>query len=435
MHSPSLQSSIHRMLALRIALTALLVGAVFAGLAWATGQSRVEERALELARNQTTRFNESAMPLLNQGSAIQSGELQAAAEAFSTQRGGIRLTDGYFVLARIYDLDGGQLVNLEDPQFADMDVVRRAMDQARVEALSPDEYRVVSVNLEGSPYVGVAVPLVDAEAKVVAQMMAAFAVSDQAMTRIREGTTRTILYVLGIVLLTAVALYPIISGLMGRLARLASDLLDANLETMQVLGGAIAKRDSDTDAHNYRVSVSSVSRAEIQSLIKGALLHDVGKLGIRDDVLLKPGKLDAEEFRIMKTHVEHGLDITSRASWLTDAQPVVGGHHEKYDGSGYPRGLAGSEIPVNARIFAIADVFDALTSKRPYKEPMEFAEAMEILEAGRESHFDPDLLDAFQRIAPQLHREYGGRDDDAPRQRLEAITQDYFMTGVSSLLA
>ena len=194
--------------------------------------------------------------------------------------------------------------------------------------------------------------------------------------------------------------------------------------------------------HNYRVSVYSVAlaeaialpRTEIQSLIKGALLHDVGKLGIRDNVLLKPGKLDDNEFAVMKTHVEHGMDITSRASWLADAQDVVGGHHEKFDGAGYPHGLAGEDIPVNARIFAIADVFDALTSRRPYKDPLSFDATMQILEQGRGSHFDPGLLDAFSEIAADLYSEYGGHDDDRAKRQLESLSQKYFRSDIASLM-
>ena len=108
----------------------------------------------------------------------------------------------------------------------------------------------------------------------------------------------------------------------------------------------------------------------MRALLKGAFLHDVGKLGIRDAILLKPGKLDAAEFGEMKRHVAHGLDIIERSSWLRDATAVVGHHHEKWDGSGYGTGSAARQIPLPARIFAVADVFDALTSRRPYKEPL-----------------------------------------------------------------
>lgn len=442
MNPAPFRSSVHRMLAVRIAVTAVVVGVIIGTIAWLNGQSRVQDRALELARTQTQRFNDSAMDLLSAGSDLDEDGLQFAAEKFAADRGGINLQDGRFVLARVYALDGRQLVNLAATDYSKLDVVEQAMDQAEIQSLDAGEYRMVSVDLGGDPYVGVAVPLLDEGGKVVAQMLGAFAVSEEALARIREGVLRSVFYVLAIVMGTALVLYPIINGLLGRLARLAGNLLDANLETLQVLGSAIAKRDSDTDAHNYRVSVYSValaeaiglSRLQIQSLIKGALLHDVGKLGIRDHVLLKPGRLDEDEFRVMKTHVEHGLDITDRATWLRDAQPVVGGHHEKFDGSGYPTGLSGQDIPINARIFAIVDVFDALTSRRPYKEPMSYEETMEILQAGRGQHFDPVLLDAFQGIAPALYREYGGRDDQAPRQRLEVITQEYFMGDAGLLL-
>jgi response regulator RpfG family c-di-GMP phosphodiesterase len=175
-------------------------------------------------------------------------------------------------------------------------------------------------------------------------------------------------------------------------------------------------------------------RSEIRTLIKGAFLHDVGKIGIRDKILLKPGKLDDAEFEIMKTHVGHGLEITERAGWLTDAAQVVGAHHEKFAGGGYPKGLLGDSTPVTARIFAIADVFDALASRRPYKEPMPFDETMEILEQGRGTHFDPMLLDAFKKIARELYDQYAGKEGDEPRRDLDAVTQKYFREDVAELM-
>ena len=152
-----------------------------------------------------------------------------------------------------------------------------------------------------------------------------------------------------IVIATTLLIYPLIRRLVERLSDLSIHLLDANLETLQVLGNAIAKRDSDTDAHNYRVTIYSVRLAEahsvdnaaIRRLIKGAFLHDVGKIGVRDHVLLKPGRLNEEEFEIMKTHVSHGLDIIARSHWLRDAGEVIGGHHEQYAGKGYFGGSGG----------------------------------------------------------------------------------------------
>ena len=243
-------------------------------------------------------------------------------------------------------------------------------------------------------------------------------------------------------LLTALLLYPVIRRLLGQVSALAVNLLDANIETLNVLGSAIAKRDSDTDVHNYRVTIYSVRLAEsagvnddaMRVLIKGAFLHDVGKIGISDSILLKKGRLTEAEFEEMKKHVTHGLDIVSRSHWLQDAAIVVGNHQEKYDGTGYTRGIAGPDIPLLARIFAIADVFDALTSRRPYKEPFGFDETMEILMQQRGSHFEPELLDAFCRIAKPLYAEYGNRDDEKPRRDLEKIVARYFSVDLATLI-
>jgi HD-GYP domain-containing protein (c-di-GMP phosphodiesterase class II) len=170
----------------------------------------------------------------------------------------------------------------------------------------------------------------------------------------------------------------------------------------------------------------ALDNAKIQSLIKGAFLHDVGKIGVRDDILLKPGKLDDREFTIMKQHVPHGLDIVKRSRWLKDAVDVVGYHHERYAGDGYCIGLRGEAIPITARIFALADVFDALTSKRPYKEPFSFEKTMDILEEGRRSHFDPRVLDAFAFIAQDLYAMLAGREDQTLKDGLETVIQHYF---------
>ena len=259
------------------------------------------------------------------------------------------------------------------------------------------------------------------------------------MTALRNILDSTALAV-GIVLVTSLLLYPVIISLMRRLEKLSLKLLDANLEMVGVVGSTIAKRDSDTDAHNFRVTIYSVRVAQamglgdemIRVLIKGAFLHDVGKIGIRDSVLLKPGRLDEEEFAEMKLHVNHGLDIVFRSEWLREAAAVVGSHHEKFEGNGYPTGLKGEDIPVLARIFAIADVFDALTSHRPYKQPLSFEETMDILMRGRGSHFDPEILDVFATIARQLYDQYGSAEDSRARRDLEAIVKQYYRADVAT---
>jgi putative nucleotidyltransferase with HDIG domain len=177
-------------------------------------------------------------------------------------------------------------------------------------------------------------------------------------------------------LLCGAAIYPVVVHLSTDNERKAREVLDSHISMMESLGRAIAKRDSDTGEHNYRVAWVSARIAEemgltghdMQALIAGSFLHDVGKIGIPDAILLKPGKLDEEEFVIMRTHVALGEEIVTGMGWLDDANAVVAAHHEKRDGSGYPRQLKGDAIPLAACIFAVADVFDALSSKRPYKQ-------------------------------------------------------------------
>ena len=247
---------------------------------------------------------------------------------------------------------------------------------------------------------------------------------------------------IGTVLATSLLLYPLIVQLLRRVERLSLRLLDANMEMLRVIGSTIAKRDSDTDIHNFRVTIYAVRIAEamgldasmIRTLIKGAFLHDVGKIGIRDNILLKPGKLDENEFTEMKKHVHHGRDIINRSSWLKDALPVVESHHEKFEGQGYPDGLIGTDIPILARIFAIADVFDALTSHRPYKSPLSFEDTIDILIKGRTIHFDPEVLDVFIGIAKPLYDTYGNRDDDTPRYDLDEIVKRYFRADIAAYL-
>ncbi|HPJ96774.1 MAG TPA: HD domain-containing protein [Syntrophales bacterium] len=249
------------------------------------------------------------------------------------------------------------------------------------------------------------------------------------------------LFAAGIVLITTLTLYPAIMRLLGKLTGLSAGLAQANLEIMSVLGSAIAKRDIETSTHNCRVTIYAIRLAreiglqddDMRSLIKGAFLHDVGKIGVRDSVLLKPGSLTPGEYEETK-HVRHGLDIVVRSTWLTDAALIIGGHHEKYDGSGYPQGRKGREIPLVARIFAVADVFDALTSKRHYKENMGWAETLKIISHGRGSHFDPDVPDIFNDIASELFETYGIMDDTNLKSNMIRVAAGYFMFSSKTLL-
>jgi putative two-component system response regulator len=148
----------------------------------------------------------------------------------------------------------------------------------------------------------------------------------------------------------------------------------------------------------------------IEQMKKSAPLHDIGKIAIPDEILLKPGKHTSEEFTIMKTHAQRGLDMLKQAgnhmgehgNFLTIAMEIAGCHHEKWDGSGYPNALKGSEIPISARLMALADVFDALLDKRPYKKPMTIEQTTAIILEGKGTHFDPEVVEAFLRIYDKM---------------------------------
>jgi CHASE2 domain-containing sensor protein len=189
-------------------------------------------------------------------------------------------------------------------------------------------------------------------------------------------------------------------------------LRETQLELLQRLGAAAESRDGETGAHIHRVSVmcerlalsTGMPREEAELLRHASPLHDVGKIGIPDRVLLKEGQLDDEERAVMQTHTTVGANILagSHSPLVQLAQEVALTHHEKWDGSGYPNGLAGDAIPLSGRIVAICDVVDALLSRRPYKEPWPLERVLAELRALRGTHFDPELVDAFLSIAHEV---------------------------------
>ena len=184
-----------------------------------------------------------------------------------------------------------------------------------------------------------------------------------------------------------------------------AELFQSREETIHILSKAAEFRDNETAKHTIRMGHYSELLARLcgqadslcRKLKIAAPLHDVGKIGISDTILLKPGKLTEEEFDIMKTHCEIGYRILSESTSdiLIVGAEIALNHHEKFNGRGYPRGLAGDDIPISGRIGAICDVFDALTTERPYKDAISPEEAMAIMRDGRGSHFDPDLFDRF----------------------------------------
>lgn len=270
---------------------------------------------------------------------------------------------------------------------------------------------------------------------VIGHFEGIYHIPDDKMTEIKKRSIYSITLSIIIVIITTLLLYPIIYKLNKNLLNRSFELLKSNTSILKSLGNAIAKRDSDTNEHNYRVTIFSVRLAEkvgldanqISSLIKGAFLHDIGKIGISDTILLKPGKLTIEEMESMKQHIVLGTEIVKNIEWLNDAVDVIRYHHEKFDGTGYQAELKGLDIPLNARIFSIVDVFDALTSKRPYKEPFSLEESVQILNDGAGLNFDPDLLRHFIEIADMLYEEIIEMEkDNRLNNCLDQILNEYF---------
>ena len=184
------------------------------------------------------------------------------------------------------------------------------------------------------------------------------------------------------------------------------------IEILESLGRAGEFKDNATSMHVVRMSwyarilAKRATRNTVWSdlVFNAAPMHDIGKIGVPDEVLLKKGKLTAEEYSIMQKHVEYGVEIlgSHESSLLLMAIEIVISHHEKWDGSGYPTGLSGKNIPLSGRIAAIADVFDALTSGRPYKEARTVDEALAILDSESGKHFDPKLVKLFKVCLPDI---------------------------------
>lgn len=192
----------------------------------------------------------------------------------------------------------------------------------------------------------------------------------------------------------------------------AATLETSYLDAIKMLGAASEFKDTDTGVHIWRMAAYSARLAQAAGwddaataqMMLAAPMHDLGKLGIPDNILHKPGKLDSEEWEVMKTHADIGYRIlsSSKAPILQMAATIARYHHERWDGSGYPCGLSGEDIPEMARIVAIADVFDALTMDRPYKEAWPIERVIETIREESGTHFDPRLTDLFLSIMPDV---------------------------------
>jgi putative nucleotidyltransferase with HDIG domain len=201
-----------------------------------------------------------------------------------------------------------------------------------------------------------------------------------------------------------------VSARTGMLHQAIADLERSYDITLEALGDALDLKDAETEGHSKRVTAFTIALArgagipahQIPIVARGAFLHDIGKMAIPDAILLKPSKLQADEKLVMREHCARGYQMLRKIPFLQEAAEIVYAHQEHYDGSGYPRGLKGDEIPLGARIFAVADTLDAITSDRPYRKATSFAAARLEIKRCAGTQFDPQVVDVYLSLPDQL---------------------------------
>lgn len=408
-------NSFNRRTAIRISAVSLVLAAIASPLAWLAARENAEESTVSLAMEESRR-------LLHQFDVTSLAGPDASLRAETAAR---VITGGLFDIAEIYDAQGNKLAEAmtEEGKSVEDSLPKHSRPQ-----YTSASYE--SLDAGGRWLLRIFVPLQNppGQGAITGYFEGVRVVSDWQRQQVRDNSLAAALIASLASLLCGAVIYPVVVHLSRDNEKKAREVLESHISIMEAMGRAIAKRDSDTGAHNYRVAWIAAAIATrlgvdghaMQSLIVGSFLHDVGKIGIPDAILLKPGRLDEDEFRVMRQHVQQGEDIVSGIGWLDGAHAVVSGHHEKWDGSGYPRGLAGNDIPLAARIFAVADVFDALCSKRPYKEPMAFDAAMTILDKDTGSHFDPGVMAAFRPIARTIYDRLAPCGEEQVRALLKA---------------
>lgn len=234
------------------------------------------------------------------------------------------------------------------------------------------------------------------------------------------------------ILITATMLYLLVQRHFRTLRDKHRELVESYDQTIRGWIEVMDLRHHETRNHTERVSRMTVAFArlagakerQLERIARGATLHDIGKIGIPDSILIKPGKLDADEWRLMKTHPDIGRRLLEKISFLQPCIDIPWCHHEKWDGSGYPRGLSGAEIPLAARLFAIIDVWDALTHKRVYKDAWPEQDVLDFIRAQAGQHFDPELVEIFIANYGRIKREAGVDTGSAGSQAPRLETSD-----------
>lgn len=414
--------TLHRTILIRLLPAWLCLSLVLGFSAYRIESNRVIGYACDLASEEADRFD------LSQHRSLFESGAKSHLDAVTTLLQGSR-----FSALRLYGRNHDPLLEVSKDPGPGVGQALRGYPRVFP---APWSHQHSTLRINGRFYVRVLVPLMDSGHGVYGYLEAIYLVPPRTVTNLEARVGSTLVTVLIVTTLTSLMLYPIIVSLNRGTIQRSQLLLESVVELMRVLGSAVAKRDGDTDSHNYRVTLYAAHFAEalvrspneIAALIACAFLHDVGKIGIADAILLKQERLTSDEFRIMQRHVLIGEDIISDSRWLSRAREVVASHHEWFDGSGYPKGLKGLAIPYNARLFAIVDVFDALNSRRPYKAPLALDQTLGVMREGGGQHFDPEMLAVFLQMAPDLYGRFNAADIHVLKEELAATVSKYFPT-------
>ena len=422
---PKTPKDLHRTLARKLFRVVLVIGLVTAGVTYRLETYRVEQTALQHAVEGAQHFASPAMQLVNDS------RLANPHDDLSRLVG-----RDQFVGIRIFGLDKQVLYETwADVPPALMEAARRQEHDWP----QPSRDHRHWTNVAGQRIIQVVLPLTADNGALIGYLESVTRLDEVSVQKQQVQIRNSVLTAVLSVLVTAVVLYPLLLAMLRQLAQLSRNLLGANLSLMRSLGNAVAKRDSDTDIHNYRVTyyavalaeAMKVNRADILDLVSGAFLHDVGKIGVPDHILLKPGTLSPEEYEIMKSHVRLGMDIVGDNPWLAGAVKVISCHHERFDGTGYPKGLVGTDIPLAARIFTVVDVFDALTSVRPYKKSLSVDEALAIMNGESLRYFDPNVMECFNKIVSGLYAWVEQASESEHHQKMHATLSCYFNSEIA----
>tara|TARA_R110001606_G_scaffold114431_1_gene241915 strand:+ start:3180 stop:4430 length:1251 start_codon:yes stop_codon:yes gene_type:complete len=403
----------------RVAVSGLIISIVAGAAGWKIAKESAEQETVNLAL-------EVSQSIVSHFDIVNASIDNLAVRA---QQATDNLVLDWFDIAELYDKDG---VKISESITAAGELIETALPHHEKPSYQQASYQSLTLD-DGNWALRTFVPIKN-NGHIWGYLEGVRMVPEWQRADIRNFSLLLALISAGAAWLCALVIYPLILILNKENQHYIEKIKQSNIDMMYAMGKAIALRDSDTGAHNYRVAWIASELAEaygldneaMKALILGSYLHDIGKIAISDKILLKPGKLSEDEMAVMKTHVQEGVVMVDGIAWLSDAKTVIEAHHEKWDGSGYPNRLVGKAIPISARIFAIADVFDALCSKRPYKEPFSYDKALSIIQESQGSHFDPSLVAMFEGLAKGFYNTISIADEASCRTLMSNKIDKYF---------